>query len=72
MSDTTAIHLESVSKVFGRRKRRVEAVRDISLSVAAGQVYGFLGPNGAGKSTTIRMIMDLIRPSTGNLFVYGR
>lgn len=72
MSDTIAIRLEDVSKTFGRRKYRVQAVRDISLSVAAGQVYGFLGPNGAGKTTTIRMIMDLIRPSTGALFVYGR
>ncbi|MBX3055154.1 MAG: ABC transporter ATP-binding protein [Anaerolineae bacterium] len=72
MSDTTAIRLENVSKTFGRRKYHVQAVRDINLSVAAGQVYGFLGPNGAGKTTTIRMIMDLIRPSTGALFVYGR
>ncbi len=72
MSDTIAIRLEDVSKMFGRRKYRVQAVRDINLSVAAGQVYGFLGPNGAGKTTTIRMIMDLIRPSTGALFVYGR
>lgn len=72
MSDSMAIRLENVSKTFGRRKRRVQAVQDISLSVAAGQVYGFLGPNGAGKTTTIRMIMDLIRPSAGSLFVYGR
>ena len=72
MSDTTAVRLEDVSKTFGRRKYRVQAVRDINLSVAAGQVYGFLGPNGAGKTTTIRMIMDLIRPSAGALFVYGR
>lgn len=72
MSETAAIRLENLSKTFGRRTSQVQAVRGIHLEVASGQVYGFLGPNGAGKSTTIRMIMDLIRPSAGELFVYGR
>lgn len=72
MSQTFAIQLENVSKTFGRRKKRVEAVRQLSLEVAPGQVFGFLGPNGAGKSTTIRMMMDLIRPSTGNILLYGQ
>ncbi|MBK7895826.1 MAG: ABC transporter ATP-binding protein [Anaerolineaceae bacterium] len=72
MSQNFAIQLENVSKTFGRRRKRVEAVRHLSLEVAAGQVFGFLGPNGAGKSTTIRMMMDLIRPSTGTVLLYGR
>ncbi len=72
MSNNIAIRLENLSKTFGRRKRKVKAVRGINLEVSAGQVYGFLGPNGAGKSTTIRMIMDLIRPSSGEILVYGR
>lgn len=72
MSEQIAIRLENLSKTFGRRKSRVQAVKDIHLEVQSGQVYGFLGPNGAGKSTTIRMIMDLIRPSDGEIFVYGR
>lgn len=72
MSETTAIQLESISKAFGRGKKRVEAVRQLSLSVNTGQVFGFLGPNGAGKSTTIRMIMDLIRPTKGTVYLYGR
>ncbi len=67
-----AIQLNNLRKTFGRRKRKVEAVRGIDLAVPAGLVYGFLGPNGAGKSTTIRMIMDLIRPSGGEALVYGR
>ena len=67
-----AIRLENLSKTFGRRKRKVKAVRGINLEVTSGQVYGFLGPNGAGKSTTIRMIMDLVRPSSGEILVYGR
>jgi ABC-2 type transport system ATP-binding protein len=72
MPDATAIRLENLSKTFGRGRKRVEAVRQLNLNVAAGQVFGFLGPNGAGKSTTIRMIMDLIRPSQGEVFLYGR
>ena len=72
MSETVAIGLHNLSKTFGRRKHRVRAVDNISLEVTSGQVYGFLGPNGAGKSTTIRMILDLIRPTRGAVYVYGR
>lgn len=72
MPESVAICLENVSKSFGRRKKRVDAVRQISLEVATGQVFGFLGPNGAGKSTTIRMIMDLIRPSAGSVKLFGQ
>jgi len=67
-----AIQLLNLSKTYGRRKERVNAVRNINLEVMAGQVYGFLGPNGAGKSTTIRMIMDLIRPSQGEVYLFGQ
>ncbi len=70
-NDPIAIRLGSLSKVFGRRKRQVRAVHDVNLEVKAGQVYGFLGPNGAGKSTTIRMIMDLVRPSQGSVHLFG-
>ena len=73
MKYQVAIRLHELSKTFGRRKKRqVKAVRGINLEVAADQVYGFLGPNGAGKSTTIRMIMDLIRPSHGEVYLYGQ
>ncbi len=67
-----AIRLDNLSKTFGRRKKTVQAVRNLSLTVEAEQVFGFLGPNGAGKSTTIRMLMDLIRPTTGSVKIYGR
>ncbi len=67
-----AIRLHNLTKTFGRRKKVVHAVRDLSLTVESGQVFGFLGPNGAGKSTTIRMLMDLIRPTEGGVEVYGR
>lgn len=50
-----------LGKRFGNRW----AVKDLNLTVEKGQIFGFLGPNGAGKSTTIRMLFNLIRPSTG-------
>src|SRR6185503_14726952 len=48
------------------------AVRDLSLEVPRGSVYGLLGPNGAGKTTTIRMILDIIAPDTGTITLFGR
>ncbi|MFI9406919.1 ATP-binding cassette domain-containing protein [Nocardia sp. NPDC052316] len=63
----SAVSIEHLSKRFGR----TVAVDDLSLTVATGEVFGFLGPNGAGKSTTIRMLIGLIRPSTGNVRVFG-
>lgn len=71
MSQPIAIQIDNVSKHFGRRRKRVDAVRQLSLTVASGQVFGFLGPNGAGKSTTIRMMMDLVRPSHGTIYLFG-
>ena len=62
-----AIELNAVTKRFGD----VTAVRDLSLHVEEGEVYGFLGPNGAGKSTTINMLLDFVRPSTGSVRVLG-
>lgn len=57
----------------GLRKRygRLEAVRGLNLQVQEGRIYGFLGPNGAGKSTTIRMLLGLIRPSAGEIRIFG-
>ena len=48
------------------------AVRDLSLQVPRGSVYGLLGPNGAGKTTTIRMILDIIAPDAGSIEIFGR
>jgi ABC-type multidrug transport system ATPase subunit len=50
----------------------LNAVKDLSFTVRSGDVYGFLGQNGAGKSTTIRMILDLIRPSSGTVEIFGQ
>jgi ABC-2 type transport system ATP-binding protein len=67
-----AIDIQGLSKTFGKREKAVQAVRDLTLQVAPKQVFGFLGPNGAGKSTTIRMLMDLIRPTSGQAFLFGQ
>jgi ABC-2 type transport system ATP-binding protein len=76
MSDTVALRLDNLTKTFGLRgvirKKRIEAVKNVNLEVHAGQVYGFLGPNGAGKTTSIRMMLDLILPTQGNVYIYGQ
>jgi ABC-2 type transport system ATP-binding protein len=61
-----------LGKVFhgGMRRKRVVAVHDLDLSVNRGEIYGFLGPNGAGKSTTIKMLMGLIFPTSGEARIF--
>jgi ABC-2 type transport system ATP-binding protein len=63
-----AIRTTQLVKTYGRRSR---GLAGLDLEVLAGEVYGFLGPNGAGKSTTIRLLLDLIRPTSGHLEVLG-
>jgi ABC-2 type transport system ATP-binding protein len=62
-----AVALRGVTKTFGDFR----AVDEIDLTVPPGDVFGLLGPNGAGKTTSIRMIMDIIRPDTGEVRVFG-
>ena len=52
-------------------RKRVEALRGVTFSVEEGQIFGFVGPNGAGKTTTIRMMMGLIRPTSGSIKLLG-
>lgn len=54
------------------RKRKVRALDDLSLSVDAGQIFGFLGANGAGKTTTLKLLMRLIFPTSGTARILGR
>jgi len=61
------IEVSGLAKNFGS----LQAVRDLSFRVNYGEVYGFLGQNGAGKSTTIRMLLTLIRPSSGDIRILG-
>lgn len=68
-----SLEIENLSKVFkGKKGKKVEALSDLSLLVAKGEVFGFLGPNGAGKSTTIKSIMGLIKPSCGTILINGK
>jgi ABC-type multidrug transport system ATPase subunit len=66
MSDL--LRVTQLSKQF----TEVKAVDGLSFSVTQGKVYGFLGQNGAGKSTTIRMLLTLIRPSSGTVEIFGK
>ena len=59
------ILIHELSKTYRSGKARVEAVRSVSFSARAGEVYGLLGPNGAGKTTTMRMILGLLPPDQG-------
>jgi ABC-2 type transport system ATP-binding protein len=61
------IQVDHLSKQFNSFK----AVDDLSFSVNKGEVYGFLGQNGAGKSTTIRMLLSLIKPTSGDINIFG-
>lgn len=62
------VQLRNVTKLFGNFK----AVDEVSFSLAPGCICGFLGPNGAGKTTTIRMMLDILKPSSGAITVLGR
>lgn len=64
---------EYIAEVKGLTKKFDDftAVDDLSFAIGAGQVYGFLGPNGAGKSTTIRMLLGLIHPTSGEVLING-
>jgi ABC-type multidrug transport system ATPase subunit len=57
---------------LGKQYKRRWAVHHLDLEVYRGDVFGFLGPNGAGKSTTIRMLLSLIRPTEGEVFLFGK
>jgi ABC-type multidrug transport system ATPase subunit len=59
------------TRELGKRYDRIVAVDRLALGVRRGEVYGFLGPNGAGKTTTLRMLMGLIRPTSGSALVLG-
>jgi ABC-2 type transport system ATP-binding protein len=66
-SENFAIQTQNLRKVFGNKV----AVRNLSLNVELGKIFGFLGPNGAGKSTSIKMLLGLVKPSAGEAFVLG-
>ncbi len=64
---TAIIKTEKLTKSYGSHR----GIVDLDLDVEQGEVFGFLGPNGAGKTTAIRVLLDLIRPTSGKAFVFG-
>ncbi|WJL96587.1 ATP-binding cassette domain-containing protein [Microbacterium sp. ET2] len=68
---TTAISFESVSKTFTVRGRRIDALRDVDLTVDRGEIFGIVGYSGAGKSTLLRTVNALERPTSGRVVVDG-
>jgi ABC-2 type transport system ATP-binding protein len=68
MDDTFVIETSGLTKRYGER---IIAVDRLDMRVRRGEVYGFLGPNGAGKTTTLRMVLGLVRPTSGSARVLG-
>jgi ABC-2 type transport system ATP-binding protein len=67
MEEINALQSQSVSKSYGD----IQAVQELSFEVRMGEIFGLLGPNGAGKTTCIRMALDIIKPSSGEISVLG-
>ncbi|WP_430536468.1 ABC transporter ATP-binding protein [Listeria rocourtiae] len=65
---TTALLVQDLNKKIGKR----EIIKNLSFEVNEGEVFGFLGPNGAGKTTTIRMLVGLIKPTSGTILIGGK
>lgn len=68
MENNKIIEVQNLTKKF----KDLKAVDNLNLNVYSGDVFGFLGPNGAGKSTTIRMMLTLIRPTNGEIKIFGK
>jgi ABC-2 type transport system ATP-binding protein len=62
------IEMDNLTKIFGEK---LIAVNNVNFEVEEGAIFGFLGPNGAGKTTTIRLLLGLIRPTAGEVRVFG-
>ena len=67
MAESSAVRTEALSLDY----RHGRGITDVDLDVPVGEVFGFLGPNGAGKTTTIRVLLDLLRPTSGRASVLG-
>ena len=70
-----AVAVHGLTKIFPvpfHPTRRVVAVKDLSIRIEPGEVYGLLGPNGSGKSTTLKIILDLVSPTRGHTEIFGR
>lgn len=64
----TAVKTEKLTKFYGDKR----GIENVDLTVEEGEFFGFIGPNGAGKSTTIRNLLGLVSPSSGDAFIFGK
>ena len=64
----TVIEINNLKKYYGKQR----GIEDVSFSVLEGDIFGFIGPNGAGKSTTIRTLLALLKPTSGNATIFGK
>ena len=69
---TPIVELTKLTRKFGWGQKQITAVNNLSLTIQSHQVFGLLGPNGAGKSTTLRMLLGLIHPSSGDINIFGQ
>ncbi len=67
-----AIEITKLGKSFGSGRKKHQALNNLSLTIAQGEIFGFLGPNGAGKSTTIKTLLRFLKPDTGSLRILGK
>ena len=65
--DALVLNVSNISK----RIKKKQIIKDVSFDIKQGEILGFLGPNGAGKSTTLRMIVGLSKPSSGEINICG-
>jgi ABC-2 type transport system ATP-binding protein len=65
--DATVLQVDGISKTYAT----IKAVDNLSFEVSPGEIFGMLGPNGAGKTTSIRIVLDIIKPETGQVSVFG-
>ncbi len=62
------IEIKNLTKFYGKAR----GIKNVSLNVEEGEVFGFIGPNGAGKSTTIRAMLGLIKSNEGSIAIFGK
>jgi ABC-2 type transport system ATP-binding protein len=73
MAQQAVIKTNQLSKIYNPKAAKSTVALDrVSLEVKEGEIFGFLGPNGAGKTTTIRLLLDLIRPTSGGATIFGK
>ena len=71
MNSSIALIAKNVNKIYQQGTKQIEALKDISLEVKTGEIFGLLGPNGAGKSTFINILAGTVNKSNGSIIVWG-